>query len=202
MAVNPTDSKQVTDNPNVVNQENAGQDSDINPATSSEGKNSDSNSIPYGVYKKLKDDFSDFKSKFSALEEKQTKARESKMKEEGQLKELLAEKEAALEKAATKVQEWDDYKTSRRESLLTEIPEDDRDIYAGLSLDNLEKHVQKVQTVKGSPFKVDGSPAKRKIDGKAEFGGYASYEEWAAKDPKGYVKANNSLESQGIKVGY
>ena len=184
MEVNPTDSKQVAVNPTDVNQDTAGQDSVNNPATSSEGKNSDSNTIPYGVYKKLKDDFSDFKSKFSAMENKQSKAREAQMKEDGQLKELLAEKESALEKAVVKAQEWDVYKQTRKESLLNELPEQDREIYTNLSLENLDKHVQKVAGIKGNSLNVDKSLPDRK-SGQGDFGGYSSMQEFAMKDPKG-----------------
>ena len=181
MEVNPTDSKQVAVNPTDVNQDTAGQDSVNNPATSSEGKNSDSNTIPYGVYKKLKDDFSDFKSKFSAMENKQSKAREAQMKEDGQLKELLAEKESALEKAIVKAQEWDVYKQTKKESLLNELPEQDREIYTNLSLENLDKHVQKVAGIKGNSLNVDKSLPDRKTT--ADHGCYNSWAELAMKNP-------------------
>jgi len=74
------------------------------------------------------------------------------------------------------------------------LPEDDRAIYDGLSLDKLEVHVDKVIT-NPKPKQVDNSIPGTKM-------GYSSMEEWAHTDPKGYEKANNPQTSGSIKVAY
>ena len=47
-------------------------------------------------------------------------------------------------------------------------------------------------------------PSARNLVGtkNTEFGGYASFAEWAEKDPIGYSSQNTSNSSKGIKVGY
>ena len=78
--------------------------------------------------------------------------------------------------------------------MFSEMPEDDRAIYDGLTTLQLRAHVKKMST-KPSPASVDNSQA-------TNTGGYASFEEWAAVDPKGYNKANDAQTSGKIKIAY
>jgi len=99
-----------------------------------------------------------------------------------------------LQTAETKAKAFDDYQASRRESLLSKLPEEDRAVYDGLPLEKLEVHVEKVNT-KPSPASVDNSKP-------SSTGGYASFEEWAQLDPDGYAKAHSPQTSGEIKLGY
>ena len=172
-SVNPNDLKQESINPNDVKQDNSDSKSE--------------HSVPYSVFKDTKNQLNDIKTQLAEFQEKQNAARESKMKEEGQLKELLQEKNTLIEQQTEQLQEWTTYKQDKRETLLNQIPENDRLIYSDLSLDKLEAHVNK--SVKPISAKTSTATGQRGTAG--EFGGYSSMEEWAAKDPIGCEKHLN-----------
>ena len=194
----------MADNPNVVNQDSVNpndlKQESINPNDVKQA-NSDSkseHSVPYSVFKDTKNQLNEMKTQFAEIQEKQTAARESKMKEDGQLKELLQEKNTLIEQQTNQLQEWPTYKQNKRETLLNQIPENDRLIYSDLSLDKLEAHVNK--SVKPISAKTSTATGQRGTAG--EFGGYQSHAEWASKDPEGYKKNNMTPQSQGIKICY
>ena len=190
MAVNPDDVKQDSVNPTDQKQES------INPTDVNQGQKD--HSIPYSVFKEAKDQIGELKTQLAEINDKQNSARESKMKEEGQLKELLQEKNSLLDKQTTQLEEWATYKQNKRETLLDQIPESDRLIYSDLSLDKLEAHVNKT----GKNISANTSKATGQRGAGGEMGGYDSFAEWASKDPEGYKKNNMTSESQGIKIGY
>ena len=74
----------------------------------------------------------------------------------------------------------------------------DKSIAEDLSLRKLEKYVSKVTTT-NAPSTSQARASSGKV---GDYGGYSSYAEWANKDPKGYEKANNSIGSGNIKIGY
>ena len=74
-SVNPNDLKQESINPNDVKQDNT--------------DNKSEHSVPYSVFKDTKNQLNDIKTQLVEFQNKQNAARERKMKEEGQLKELL-----------------------------------------------------------------------------------------------------------------
>ena len=194
MADNPNVVNQDSDNPNVSKQES------INPndvkQDNSESKSE--HSVPYSVFKDTKNQLNEMKTQLTEFQDKQKVVRENKMKEEGQLKELLQEKNTLIEQQTEQLQEWTTYKQDKRETLLNQIPENDRLIYSDLSLDKLEAHVNK--SVKPISAKTSTATGQRGTTG--EFGGYESHIEWASKDPEGYKKNNMTPESQGIRIGY
>ena len=190
MAVNPDDVKQDSVNPTDQKQES------INPTDVNQGQKD--HSIPYSVFKEAKDQIGELKTQLADISDKQNSARESKMKEEGQLKELLQEKNSLLDKQTTQLEEWATYKQNKRETLLDQIPESDRLIYSDLSLDKLEAHVNKT----GKNISANTSKATGQRGAGGEMGGYDSFAEWASKDPEGYKKNNMTSESKGIKIGY
>ena len=75
----------------------------------------------------------------------------------------------------------------------------DKSIAEGLNdLNKLETYVNRVTNVN-----APSTSQARATTGKAgDFGGYQSYEEWAAKDPKGYKEINQANATKGIKIGY
>jgi len=154
--------------------------------------------VPYARFKELVDEKNTFKTQFEELQTSiKTQAEEQKLKEleaKGEYETILTDMKSKLATAETKANAFDTYQESRRESLLSKIPEDDRAIYDGLSLEKLEVHVDKFNS-KPNPLSVDNSQPTK-------MGGYSSYEEWAHKDPKGYEKANNSVHGAGITIAY
>ena len=190
----------MADNPNVVKQDsvnpNDQKQESINPTDVNQGQKD--HSIPYSVFKEAKDQIGELKTQLAEISDKQNVARESKMKEEGQLKELLQEKNSLLDKQTTQLEEWATYKQNKSETLLDQIPESDRLIYSDLSLDKLEAHVNKT----GKNISANTSKATGQRGAGGEMGGYDSFAEWASKDPEGYKKNNMTSESKGIKIGY
>ena len=184
MTDNPNVNKQDSDNPNVQKQES------IKPNDVNQGQE---HSIPYSVFKDTKSQLSELKSQLAEMQEKAKSAKEKKMEEEGQLKELLQEKNLLIEKQTEQIQKWNTYKQNKRENLLNQIPENDRVIYSDLSLDKLEAHVSK--SVKPISAKTSNATGQRGTQG--EFGGYKSYAEWASKDPIGYEKENGTVNLNG-----
>ena len=155
-------------------------------------------SVPYARFSEMVDEKNTLKVELDSLKkEAKQQAENRKLKEmesKGEYDKIMAEMTSKLESAETKAKAFDDYQASRRESLLSKLPEDDRAIYDGLSLEKLEVHVDRVST-KPSPASVDNSKP-------TSTGGYASFEEWATLDPKGYKKANDPQTSGKIKIGY
>ena len=154
--------------------------------------------VPYARFKELVDEKNTVKTQFEELQSSiKAEKEERKLKEleaKGEYDKIMTDMKTKLNAAEQKANAFDEYQASRRESLLSKLPENDRAIYDGLSLDKLEVHVDKFNT-KPSPAPVDNSKP-------TTAGGYSSYEEWAQVDPKGYKKANDAAASGNIKIGY
>lgn len=153
-------------------------------------------SVPYGRFQELNNVKNKYKEELESLQSKVTQEAESrKMKEmeaKGEYDKIISDMKSKLEFAEKKANAFDQYQSSRRDSLLSKLPEDDRAIYGDLPLEKLEVHVDKFST-KPSTVPVDNSKP-------SSLGGYSSYEEWASVDPKGYKKANS--QASNIKIGY
>jgi hypothetical protein len=191
----------MTDNPNVNKQETANptgsNQGDANPTGNNQETKAD-HSIPYSVFKQQKDELNALKTQMSEFTGEQQKQKEAKMQEQGQLKELLQDKNSLIEKQESQLQEWAEYKTSKRDSLLKQIPEDDRVIYSDLALDKLEAHISKNSKI----ITPNTSKASNQRTQGGDFGGYESFEEWATKDPSGYKQGTDPRRNGGIKLGY
>ena len=166
-------------------------------STASEQKQS-VNHVPYARFSEMVDEKNTLKVELDSMK-KQVKQQEEtrklkEMESKGEYDKIMADMSSKLEAAQTKANAFDEYQVTKRESLLSKLPEEDRAIYDGLPLEKLEAHVEKVNTTP-SPASVDNSKP-------TETGGYASFEEWATLDPKGYERANNSQSSGDIKIGY
>jgi len=166
-------------------------------STASEEKQS-VKEVPYARFSELVDEKNTLKVELDSLKkEAKQQAENRKLKEmesKGEYDKIMANMTSKLEVAETKAKAFDTYQASRRESLLSKLPEDDRAIYDGLPLEKLEVHVSKVNT-KPSPASVDNSKP-------SSTGGYSSFAELAALDPKGYEKSNNTLAGTGVKIAF
>ncbi len=154
--------------------------------------------VPYSRFKDLIDEKNSLKVELESLNREAMKQAEDRklkdMESKGEYEKIMADMTSKLSAAESKAQAFDEYQASRRESLLSKLPEEDRTVYDGLSLDKLEVHVEKVNA-KPSPASVDNSNPSTSE-------GYSSFEEWASVDPAGYKKANNTQSSGKIKIGY
>ena len=106
----------------------------------------DENSIPYYRFKEINESLRDARGEITKLKEKQE-----------------SERKAELEKVTAKANAWNDYENTRRESLLSKLPENDREIYGSLSLEKLEQHIDrfsisKVDSTKSGVTKPSTKP--------------------------------------------
>ena len=156
------------------------------------------NQVPYARFSGLVDEKNALKVELDTFRKDAKEQAESRklkeMESKGEYEQIMANMTTKLEAAEKKANAFDELNATERESLLSELPEEDRATYEGLSLINLRVHVKKVSTVP-SPASVDNSKP-------TSTGGYASFEEWASLDPSGYKKANNPQTSGNIKIGY
>lgn len=113
------------------------------------------------------------KKKVSAKEESDKAALEAKMIEEGKTKELLAQREIELAEARKEAEEAKQYKNAKRDSLLAKLSDDDKEFVDGMSLDKLERFVEKQNQNKpiqsSAPvYKPGGTIPKPKFKNAAE----------------------------------
>ena len=66
-----------------------------------------------------------------------------------------------------------------------------------MAIEDLQQFVQEEQVV-ANAGKTDSSRAG--VTAKGDFGGYSSYAEWAAKDPKGYEEANGIVGGNRLNL--
>ena len=111
---------------------------------------------------------------------------ESKMVEDGKLKEALDLVTKERDSFKTQSDQWGKYQTDKRESLISKLTDDtDKSIAEGLNdLNKLETYVNKVVNVN-----APSTSTARATSGKAgEFGGFKTVEEFAQKDPNGFQR--------------
>ena len=72
-------------------------------------------------------------------------ARKKKMEEDGKLKELLSEQDKMIETLKVKAEAGEDLLKSQHDQLLAQLPEDDREDFADLPINQLSKVVAKLK---------------------------------------------------------
>ena len=154
------------------------------------------NEVDYN--KKLRGKNQALETQLEQFEKDKASSRQKKMEEAGEFKTILAEKDSTIESLTKKAEAHDNYLNTRKSELLESFSEDDRNQFAHLPLSDIEKLSKRLNV---STTNVPNVPEGRDAN-LGEFGGYKSYEEWAAKDPTGYKNAKQSPEGQGIKIGY
>ena len=155
-------------------------------------------SIPYTRFQELIEVKNTLRDELDELRKQiddDTETRKLKeMESKGEYEQIMIEMKGKLDAANKKAQAFDEYQTTRRDTLLSHLPEEDRAIYDGLPLEKLEIHVERI-SAKPNPASTDNTKP-------STMGGYASFEEWAALDPIGYQTATTPQTSGKIKVGY
>lgn len=154
--------------------------------------------VPYSRFQEVNDAKNTLRDELEELKQKIEKdAEDRKLKElesKGEYETIMQEMKGKLDMANRKAAAFDEYQTNRRDTLLSLLPEEDRDVYNELPLEKLELHVERIKT-RPKPASTDNAKP-------SAMGGFATYEEWAAFDPEGYEKANTAQTSGKIKVGY
>ena len=173
-----------------------------NPSTDA-SKNNDA--IPYSRFQEVNSERNNLKNQIATMQEKlDTIDAENKTKREERLKKneeyttLLAEKDADITKYKSTADKWNTYEATRRDSLTSRLPENKQKFASSMQLQDLEEFVELETANINKGTGTDSSRAGVQPAQAGEFGGYSSYAEWAAKDPKGYEQANTVAQLGGV----
>ena len=130
--------------------------------------------------------------------QKQLESQENaKLKQKEEYKTLAEKYEAQVNELNPFKEKYETLVDQRRSKLLERLPEDKRETFKNKDLDVLEFMVSELKP------KAQEPSARNLVGTKnTEFGGYASFAEWAEKDPIGYASQNSSNSAKGIKLGY
>ena len=177
------------------------------PSTEASKNNVSEGNIPQSRFNEVNTQKNEYKTQNADLQSQLDKmkadketARNQKLEQDGEYKKLLEEANAKLEKSSVVVKEYEEYKTNKRNSLMESLTEDtDKSIAESLPLDKLELYVSKVNKTSSLPTNTNRAANNQPV---GEMGGYASYAEWAEKDPEGYKRDNQSNSAKGITIGY
>ena len=147
--------------------------------------------------KKYRKRAQDAESKLANLQKQLESQENAKLKQKEEYKTLAEKYEAQVNDLNPFKEKYDTLVDQRKSKLLERLPEDKRETFKNKDLDVLEFMVSELKT-------KTSEPSARNLVGtkNTEFGGYASFAEWAEKDPIGYASQNNSSTGKGIKVGY
>ena len=184
-----SDEKNVTQTPedNQVN----------NTSTQAEDKN-----VPYDRFTEVNTAKNDalnqigkLQAQIDKMNSNQKDKEQAKLVEDGKLQEALGIVTKERDDFKGQADQWNTYQTNKRESLMGQLTNDeDKAIADGLSLDKLEKYINRVTSVNAPT-----TSSARATSGKAgEFGGYDSALEWVQKDPKGYEASKVSKGNDGF----
>ena len=174
------------------NTQQAEGNSETNPSTQAV-----KNETPFHEHPRFKEEIAqknEVQKQLSEYQAKEKAKEEDSLKEKGEFTTLLAQRDATIEDLGKKVEGLSGDLNSYREGLLVQVSEERRYITEGMSIPNLQKFVADEQT-SANAGKTDSSRAG--TTAKGEFGGYSSYAEWAAKDPKSYEEVNGVVGNAG-----
>ena len=113
------------------------------------------NQVPYARFSGLVDEKNALKVELDTFRKDAKEQAESRklkeMESKGEYEQIMANMTTKLEAAEKKANAFDEYNVKKRDSLLAELPEEDRAIYDGLSLEKLEKIVCNVEICENHP---------------------------------------------------
>ena len=172
------------------------ENNETNPSTDA-GKNND---IPYSRFQEVNSEKNELKDQVIKMQEQlgeidaANKAkREERMKKNEEYTTLIAEKDAEIEKLSGTANKWNEYETSRRDVLVSKLPENKQKFVSTMSLQDLEEFVDIESANLNKGTGMDSSRVGAKPQDSGEFGGYSSIEEFAMRDPRGceaYLASN------------
>ncbi len=138
---NPT-----TDNQGVKSDSVQGNDNPSVDSTNNDNKTVDS--IPYARFNEVTKQKKDLETKLRDYEAKQEENRVKRLEEQGKYKELNAELSSKVSKYEEKLNVYAEKEAKEREDLVSQLDDQDKEVYGSLSNDQLRKHLAKGQKPK------------------------------------------------------
>ena len=168
--------------------------SDQNPTTDNQGVKTDSvktdenvsveatgndintvDSIPYARFNEVTKQKKDLEAKLREFEQKQEASRVKAMEEQGKFKELNSELTTKLQSYEEKLNVYAEKEAKEREDLVSQLDDQDKEVYGSLSNDQLRKHLSKVQ--KPQSVNTNSTQPIRDVSGN-------TVSDWTKLDPK------------------
>ena len=167
------------------------ENNETNPSTDA----SKNNDIPYSRFqevntakKELQDQVAKMQGQLNTIDAENKAKREDRLKKNEEYTTLLGEKDAEIDKLSGFKTQWNEYEASRRDALQSKLPENKQKFASSMKLVELEEFVDIETANLNKGTGTDSSRAGVKPAQAGEFGGYASTQEWAVKDPNGFTK--------------
>ena len=124
-------------------------------------------------------------SRVAELEAKINSFEDKRLLEKEEFKTLYEKVSVENEANKATAEKWNSYEATERESLLKQVPDDEKADWQDSPLNLLSKYVSKVNVKPNNPSHVDNLSR----DKTTEFGGYENNMEWVINDPKGYEQS-------------
>ena len=148
------------DNTSAVEQNNETKSADTQNIDNSAVQGNDSpNSVPYARFNDINKKYNAVQEELKSFKQTQEDIRVKQMEEQGQFKERNAELTSENTKLKEKLAYHEGLEQQERESLLSNLTQDEQEIYGGLSTTKLRKHINSLKT--GKSVKTDMSSPKR-----------------------------------------
>ena len=154
---NPTTDNQGVKTDSVKADANASVDSTDND-------NKPVDNVPYARFNEVTKQKKDLEAKLKQYEAKQEEARVKAMEEQGKYKELNAELSDKVKTYEEKLNVYAEKEAKEREGLLSQLDDQDKEVYGSLSNDQLRKHLSKSQ--KQESVNTNTTPPVRDASGK------------------------------------
>ena len=108
--------------------------------------------------KKYRKRSQDAEARLAKLESQLAKAEKAKLKEKEDFKTIYEQNEAKMQSLTDNADKWAKYEEAKREALLSNVPEDEREALSKLDFETLEYVTNKISSVKPNIPEVVGNP--------------------------------------------
>ena len=165
---NPTTDNQGVKSDSVQTDENVSVDTTDNVKDPVE-------SIPYARFNEVNKQKRELETKLKEYQDKQEAQRVKAMEEQGKFKELNTELTNKLQSYEEKLNVYAEQEKKERENLISQLDDQDKEVYGSLSNDQLRKHLSKVQ--KPQSVNTNSTQPIRDVSGN-------TVSDWTKLDPK------------------
>ncbi len=147
-------------NTSAVEQNNESKSADQQNIDNSAVQGNESpNSVPYARFNDINKKYNAVQDELKDFKQSREDERIKEMEEQGQFKERNAELTSENTKLKEKLAYHEGLEQQERESLLSNLSQDEQDIYGGLSTSKLRKHINSLKSTKS--VRTDMSSPKR-----------------------------------------